>query len=121
MQACLTDLRERHGTMTSPVRMQLMGVHITLRMRLECTIKRRGERQPSKTVEVLNEIVIDRGANPYLTKIECWEHDCLITKVRAPAPGASVVSCMLSCPSPPCWTGYCCRTPVEVLHSVGSP
>ena len=62
--------------------MQLLGVHITLRMRLECTIKRRGETQPSTVVEVLNEIVVDRGANPYLTKIECWERNCLITKVH---------------------------------------
>ena len=31
--------------------------------------------------EVLNEVVVDRGANPYLAKIECWERDTLITKV----------------------------------------
>ena len=28
------------------------------------------------------QVVVDRGANPYLTKIECWEHDRLITKAR---------------------------------------
>ena len=32
--------------------------------------------------EVLNEVVVDRGANPYLTKIECYEQGKLITKVR---------------------------------------
>lgn len=31
----------------------------------------------------MNEVVVDRGANPYLTKIECWEHGTLITKVQA--------------------------------------
>lgn len=34
-----------------------------------------------QTYEVMNEVVVDRGANPYLTKIECWEHGRLITKV----------------------------------------
>ena len=29
----------------------------------------------------MNEVVVDRGANPYLTKIECLEHGTLITKV----------------------------------------
>ena len=62
--------------------MQLLGSHITLRMRLECTIKRRGQIEAQPPVEVLNEVVIDRGSNPYLTKIECWERDCLITKVE---------------------------------------
>ena len=33
---------------TARVHVQLMGVHITLRKRLECTIKRRGERQPPR-------------------------------------------------------------------------
>jgi NAD+ kinase len=56
-------------------------VHITLRMRLLCEICRAGEADPQQTYEVMNEVVVDRGANPYLTKIECWEHDRLITKV----------------------------------------
>lgn len=30
----------------------------------------------------MNEVVLDRGSNPYLTKIECWEHGNLITKVH---------------------------------------
>lgn len=37
---------------------------------------------PGKVFDVLNEIVVDRGSNPYLSKIECYEHDRLITKVR---------------------------------------
>lgn len=36
---------------------------------------------PGKVFDVLNEIVVDRGSNPYLSKIECYEHDRLITKV----------------------------------------
>ena len=58
------------------------GVHITLRMRLECQVLRDG-RPLGDPVEVLNEVVVDRGASPYLTKIECWERDRLITKVQA--------------------------------------
>lgn len=57
-------------------------MHITLRMRLLCEVCRAGEADPQQTYEVMNEVVVDRGANPYLTKIECWEHGRLITKVR---------------------------------------
>lgn len=32
---------------------------------------------------MLNEVVLSRGANPYLSKIEVYEHDALITKVQA--------------------------------------
>jgi len=58
------------------------GVHITLRMRLMCEVWRAGRDAPEQAYEVMNEVVVDRGANPYLTKIECWEHGRLITKVR---------------------------------------
>ena len=60
----------------------LDGVYITLRMRLRCEIFRKGKAIPGKVFDVLNEIVVDRGSNPYLSKIECYEHDRLITKVR---------------------------------------
>lgn len=61
----------------------MQGVHITLRMRLHCQIIRAGNEYPSAgdIYEVLNEVVVDRGSNPYLTKIECWESHRLITKV----------------------------------------
>ena len=36
---------------------------------------------PGKVFDVLNEVVVDRGSNPYLSKIECYEHNHLITKV----------------------------------------
>ncbi|KAL8257166.1 hypothetical protein R6Q59_029207 [Mikania micrantha] len=60
----------------------LEGVYITLRMRLRCEIFRNGKAMPGKVFDVLNEIVVDRGSNPYLSKIECYEHDLLITKVQ---------------------------------------
>ena len=66
-------------------RAQMRGVHVTLRMRLECRIVRQGGQGHAgleEVYEVLNEVVVDRGANPFLTKIECWERDRLITKAR---------------------------------------
>ncbi|KAL4583119.1 hypothetical protein LXL04_007683 [Taraxacum kok-saghyz] len=60
----------------------LEGVYITLRMRLHCEIFRNGKAMPGKVFDVLNEVVVDRGSNPYLSKIECYEHDRLITKVQ---------------------------------------
>lgn len=60
------------------------GVHITLRMRLECQVVEGATGQPrGEAFEVLNEVVVDRGASPYLTKIECWERGRLVTKVQA--------------------------------------
>ncbi|CAA0827934.1 NAD kinase 2- chloroplastic [Striga hermonthica] len=71
------DLRQViHGNNTAD------GVYITLRMRLHCQIFRNGKPMPGKIFDVLNEIVVDRGSNPYLSKIECYEHDRLITKVQ---------------------------------------
>ncbi|XAR55545.1 NAD(+) kinase [Bertholletia excelsa] len=58
------------------------GVYITLRMRLCCEIFRNGKAMPGKVFDVLNEVVVDRGSNPYISKIECYEHDHLITKVQ---------------------------------------
>ncbi|XP_062181894.1 probable NAD kinase 2, chloroplastic [Phragmites australis] len=59
-----------------------LGVYITLRMRIRCEIFRNGKAMPGKVFDVLNEVVIDRGSNPYLSKIECYEHNHLITKVQ---------------------------------------
>ncbi|KAK7320974.1 hypothetical protein VNO77_30985 [Canavalia gladiata] len=71
------DLRQViHGNNTRD------GVYITLRMRLRCEIFRKGKAMPGKLFDILNEIVVDRGSNPYLSKIECYEHDRLITKVQ---------------------------------------
>ncbi|KAL4638002.1 hypothetical protein ACB092_03G119700 [Castanea dentata] len=71
------DLRQViHGNNT------VDGVYITLRMRLRCEIFQNGKAMPGKVFDVLNEVVVDRGSNPYLSKIECYEHDRLITKVQ---------------------------------------
>lgn len=60
-----------------------LGVMITLRMRLLCEIIRAGSTEPEQTYEVLNEVVIDRGSNSYLTNIECYEKGRFITRVQA--------------------------------------
>ncbi|GJR35550.1 probable NAD kinase 2, chloroplastic isoform X2 [Tanacetum coccineum] len=41
---------------------------------------RNGKTMPRKVFDVLNEVVVDRGSNPYLSKIKCYEHDHLIAK-----------------------------------------
>jgi NAD+ kinase len=61
----------------------LMGVPITLRMRLLCELYRNGRRVPGASHEVLNEVVISRGSAPYLSNIEVYERDSYITKVQA--------------------------------------
>ena len=60
-----------------------MGFHITLRMRLQCEVYRQGRPLPGALHHVLNEVVLSRGALPYLSKIEVYERDDLITKVQA--------------------------------------
>ena len=61
----------------------LMGVYFTLRMRLRCEVFRKGKALPGGCHHVLNEVVLSRGALPYLSKIEVYERDTLITKVQA--------------------------------------
>jgi hypothetical protein len=59
-----------------------LGVMITLRMRLECSIVRRGQSRPEQVYEVLNEIVVDRGSNSFLTNIEAYIGGRFITRVQ---------------------------------------
>ncbi|KAJ7555877.1 hypothetical protein O6H91_05G058500 [Diphasiastrum complanatum] len=59
------------------------GVYLTLRMRLLCELLRNGHLIQGKIFETLNEVVVDRGSSPYLSKIECYERNRLITKVQA--------------------------------------
>ena len=96
----------------------MKGVHITLRMRLECRIVRRGatigsHEEAGEVHEVMNEVVVDRGANPYLAKIECWERDTLITKA-----GALLLTCQDVSAAQRFGEGGCtCRSEVrEVQH-----
>eukprot|EP00879_Flechtneria_rotunda_P007391 GHRR01007753.1.p1 GENE.GHRR01007753.1~~GHRR01007753.1.p1 ORF type:complete len:584 (+),score=189.94 GHRR01007753.1:471-2222(+) len=60
-----------------------LGVMITLRMRLHCAIVRAGQSQPEQVYEVLNEIVVDRGSNSFLTNIEAYIDGRFITRVQA--------------------------------------
>ncbi|EFJ43854.1 hypothetical protein VOLCADRAFT_118925, partial [Volvox carteri f. nagariensis] len=60
-----------------------LGVMVTLRMRLVCEIWRKGGSGPEQSVEVLNEMVIDRGSSAFLTNIECYEKGRFIARVQA--------------------------------------
>ena len=66
------------------------GVPITLRMRLECTLvkshdstRNGGSGVPSHTYTVLNEVLVDRGPSPFLSKIEAYDRGQLITTIQA--------------------------------------
>ena len=59
------------------------GVYITLRMRLRCELVRGDGREAPQFYEVLNEVVVNRGNNAFLSKIECYERGRLLTKVQA--------------------------------------
>ncbi|KAM5383649.1 hypothetical protein ACJZ2D_001886 [Fusarium nematophilum] len=68
------------------------GMKINLRMRFTCTVHR-GSRGPgalgapqpeeSEQFEVLNELVIDRGPSPYVSNLELYGDDELLTVVQA--------------------------------------
>lgn len=60
-----------------------LGVMVTLRMRLECSVLRAGQTQPEQVHQVLNEVVVDRGSSSFLTNIECYIAGRLITRVQA--------------------------------------
>lgn len=61
----------------------LKGVHITLRMRLRCCVYRNGLPVEGSRRDVVNEVVLSRGNAPYLTQIDVYERNILITKVQA--------------------------------------
>lgn len=54
---------------------------LSLRMRLTCAILRNGKIH--KELNVLNEVVIDRGSSPYLSNLDCFCDDKYITTVQA--------------------------------------
>jgi NAD+ kinase len=54
---------------------------VKVRMRLRCELQRVGE--PSQVFRVLNEVVIDRGTSGFLSTLECYCDDSLITHVQA--------------------------------------
>lgn len=59
-----------------------LGFHVTLRMRLECEIRRK-DVGVTEVHEVLNEVVVDRGSSSFLTNLECYEKGRFITRVQA--------------------------------------
>ncbi|KAI9813432.1 MAG: NAD(+) kinase [Pycnora praestabilis] len=62
------------------------GMRVNLRMRFTCTVYRndaRGEMEEAEQFEVLNELVIDRGPSPYVSNLELYGDNELLTVVQA--------------------------------------
>ncbi|KAH6608762.1 nad kinase associated with ferric reductase [Trichoderma cornu-damae] len=63
------------------------GMKINLRMRFTCTVWREGSNgspmDEGEQFEVLNELVIDRGPSPYVSNLELYGDDELLTVVQA--------------------------------------
>lgn len=68
-----------------------VGMRVNLRMRFTCTVYRADRRNKSKPgpveeseqFEVVNEMVIDRGPSPYVSNLEVYGDDELLTVVQA--------------------------------------
>eukprot|EP01026_Neomeris_dumetosa_P029080 TRINITY_DN23575_c0_g2_i10.p1 TRINITY_DN23575_c0_g2~~TRINITY_DN23575_c0_g2_i10.p1 ORF type:complete len:195 (+),score=20.43 TRINITY_DN23575_c0_g2_i10:175-759(+) len=60
---------------------QQLGIHVALRMRLQCDLYREGKWCSS--YNVLNEVVVDRGSAPFLTNVEVYEQGKYVTNVQA--------------------------------------
>ena len=78
------------------------GMRVNLRMRFTCTVYRDGpaghEMEEGEQFEVLNELVIDRGPSPYVSNLELYGDNELLTVVQADG-------CIFSTP-----TGKLCDT-----------
>lgn len=63
------------------------GMKINLRMRFTCTVYRDGQMgrdmEEGEQFEVLNELVIDRGPSPYVSNLELYGDNELLTVVQA--------------------------------------
>jgi len=62
------------------------GMKVNLRMRFTCTVYRDGinhQTEEAEQFEVLNELVIDRGPSPYVSNLELYGDDELLTVVQA--------------------------------------
>ena len=81
-----TSYKEHLNTVMGDV-----GMRVNLRMRFTCTVFHANQSQgaaPSdveegKRVEVLNELVIDRGPSPFVSNLEVYGDDELLTVVQA--------------------------------------
>lgn len=58
------------------------GINVNLRMRFSCTVYS-PDGQALASHEVLNEIVIDRGPSPWVSMLELYGNDSLLTVVQA--------------------------------------
>ncbi|KAI9784586.1 MAG: NAD(+) kinase [Geoglossum umbratile] len=62
------------------------GMRVNLRMRFTCTVYRdnkEGDMEEDEQFEVLNELVIDRGLSPYVSNLELYGDNELLTVVQA--------------------------------------
>jgi NAD+ kinase len=63
------------------------GMRVNLRMRFTCTVYRDGKEgqdvEEAEQFEVLNELVIDRGPSPYVSNLELYGDDELLTVIQA--------------------------------------
>jgi NAD+ kinase len=62
------------------------GMRVNLRMRFTCTVYRDGrgeDLEEGEQFEVLNELVIDRGPSPYVSNLELFGDNELLTVVQA--------------------------------------
>ncbi|RKF59931.1 NAD kinase [Erysiphe neolycopersici] len=62
------------------------GMRVSMRMRFTCTVHKgnsSGESRELESYEVLNELVIDRGPSPYVSNLELYGEDELLTVVQA--------------------------------------
>lgn len=66
------------------------GMHVNLRMRFTCTVYRASQKkgdpraaEETSQFEVLNELVIDRGPSPYVSNLELFGDDSLLTVIQA--------------------------------------
>ncbi|KAL2072590.1 hypothetical protein VTL71DRAFT_11933 [Oculimacula yallundae] len=63
------------------------GMRVSMRMRFTCTVYKGGATrngaEEAEQFEVLNELVIDRGPSPYVSNLELYGDDELLTVVQA--------------------------------------
>jgi NAD+ kinase len=85
----LTNFEFQNYKKTLDAVMGESGMRVNLRMRFTCTVYRANHVNPSEAAteaeqfEVLNEVVIDRGPSPYVSNLEIYGDNHLLTVVQA--------------------------------------
>ncbi|RKF82562.1 NAD kinase [Golovinomyces cichoracearum] len=59
------------------------GMRVSMRMRFTCTVYKANSNEASESYEVLNELVIDRGPSSYVSSLELYGEDELLTVIQA--------------------------------------